>query len=305
MHCQMGLTPCMWQFRNDITETMLLYHSYPSWLRKRLSQLKLPFQLKKSACKWEQCCGKQPLHCASVPQEESFWLHYREKMIPWLAPGLLKGVYMALLYTSTNALTKTHKHTQQNSTSLMHLTEQGRSRLGASSALLPMCSLSHSSSTRMYNCPCPPFLQTGGLVVKTRRMSGLPSNAVLMVACVAGREGMLQLMEVFFLMKVSLCWVYQIWLTWARMCVHVLKNIEKNNLMLKLFHLVLIEKQYLQSCKVIFSTLRFSVMLFPPILKTGAHWIYKIVISFFKVAKVVKVINWSLKALYSHRFQHV
>lgn len=61
------------------------------------------------------------------------------RMIPWLAPGLLKGVYKALLYTSTNALTKTHKHTQQNSTSLMHLTEQGRPRFRASSALLPMC----------------------------------------------------------------------------------------------------------------------------------------------------------------------
>lgn len=113
-------------------------------------------------------------------------------MIAWLALGLLKGVYTAHLCTSTNTLTKTHAHTEQNATSLMHFAKQGRPRLGASSVLLPMCCCFHprslSSSERAHNSLCPPFLQTGGLVVQTRRMSGLLSNAVLMVPCVVDRE---------------------------------------------------------------------------------------------------------------------
>ncbi len=107
--------------------------------------------------------------------------------------GPLKGSLHGNAHQQTHSQTHTHTHThtQEIATSLMHFSQWGKPKLRASTVLCPCAAVSTVSRCllkRMHDSACPSFLQTGGLVVQTRRMWGLPSNAVLMVSCVVGRE---------------------------------------------------------------------------------------------------------------------
>ena len=138
--------------------------------------------------------------CVCATWRTFLWLHYGEKMTPWPALGLLKRESTRHTYAHQQTHSwKTHTYTtKRNIFNAFCRARQARARSQRCPFFFPMCRCFHprspSSSKWMHNSACPPFLQTGGLEVQSRRMSGLPSNAVLMVPCVVGRER--QLIEI-------------------------------------------------------------------------------------------------------------
>ena len=157
------------------------------------------------ACKREQlshcvCVCVCVCLCVCATWRTFLWLHYGEKMTPWPALGLLKRESTRHTYAHQQTHSwKTHTYTtKRNIFNAFYRARQARARSQRCPFFFPMCRCFHprspSSSKWMHNSACPPFLQTGGLEVQSRRMSGLPSNAVLMVPCVVGRER--QLIEI-------------------------------------------------------------------------------------------------------------
>ena len=112
--------------------------------------------------------------CVCATWRTFLWLHYREKMTPWPALGLFKRESTRHTYAHQQTYSWKHTRTQQNATSLMHFSEQGKPGLGASAVLFSPCAavstLAHSLP--LNKCTTQPVLPSCRQVVSRFRPEG-------------------------------------------------------------------------------------------------------------------------------------